>query len=132
MQQTSYRAWLLFGCVPFLSCSVSFVWRRVLSSWRHPGAIQVGIDSLQAGTLFRAVTECIEQVAETNNETCSCEVEGLTAYDKTLGRTQVLMRHWGKAERVVNLELAQGRKLAVGFRARRRRSLSGSGSPPII
>ena len=79
------------------------------------GSIQVEIDSVRAGTLFNAVVERIDQVAESSGETCSCDVEGLTQYDKTLGRTQVRMRYWGKEPRTVNLELAQGRKLTVVF-----------------
>ena len=71
------------------------------------------IDSVRAGTLFNAVVERIEQVAESSGETYSCDVEGLTQYDKTLGRTQVRMRYWGKEPRTVNLELAHGRKLTV-------------------
>lgn len=91
MQETQYRAWLLLFCVPTLSYGLQKVWHRVLLAWRYSGTIQVEIDSVRASTLFNAVADRIDQVAESSGETCSCDVQGLTQYDKTLGRTQVRM-----------------------------------------
>ena len=72
------------------------------------------IDSIRAATLFNAVVDCIDQEAEKSNETCSSDVESFTAYDKTLGITQVHMRFWGKQPRTVYLEL-RGDRLRVTF-----------------
>ena len=74
MQETRYRAWLLLFCVPTLSYGLQKVWHRVLLAWRSSGTIQVDIDSVRASTLFNAVVERIDQVAESSGETCSCAV----------------------------------------------------------
>ena len=112
---SSYRAWLLLACVRPLSYYVKIAWLQLLLIWQRWCVIHVEIDSLHAQTLFDAVVERIEQVAEVSKETCSCDVEGMAIYDKKLGRTEIHMRCSSKEARTINLPLAPGRKLTARF-----------------
>ena len=71
------------------------MWAQASLRWQRWTTIQVVIDSMGDTTLFNAVVDCVEQVAEKRNETCSCDVEAFTIYGKTDGRTQVKMRFVG-------------------------------------
>ena len=85
--ETYLRSWLLLACVAPLSWAAQRVWDRIqvaLDEWKH---IRVEVNSLQASTLFNALTECIEQEAESKTSTCSSDVLGGTQYDKKLGCT---------------------------------------------
>ena len=93
--------------------AAGIVLQRCERAWTQWGCINVVVDSMRSGTLFNAVADHIERIAEAKNESCSSEVEGSTAYDKSLGRTQVKMRFWGKDARVVHLHLQGNRRLAV-------------------
>ena len=108
-QETYYRPWLLLAVVALASYAARKVWHRVLISWERWRNIQVVIDSIRGTTLFNAVLERIEQAVEAKSETCSSMVEAFTIYDKTLGRTQVRMRFWGKDARQVNRDLQSRR-----------------------
>ena len=83
LRQESYlRAWLLLACVAPLSWAAQRVWDHVcvaVDEWRH---IRVEIDSLHSATLFNALTDRIEQAAESKTSTCSSDVQGGTTYDK--------------------------------------------------
>ena len=114
-QETSYRAWFLLACVAPLSFAANETWNRVQLIWGQWGSIQVLVDSMRAATLFNAVADRIEEVAESKAETCSSNVESFTMYDKTLGKTQIRMRFWGKESHTVHLKLAGNRSLAVTF-----------------
>eukprot|EP00929_Paragymnodinium_shiwhaense_P034607 TRINITY_DN18802_c0_g1_i1.p1 TRINITY_DN18802_c0_g1~~TRINITY_DN18802_c0_g1_i1.p1 ORF type:complete len:447 (+),score=82.06 TRINITY_DN18802_c0_g1_i1:486-1826(+) len=70
---------------------------------------------MQSQTLFNAVVNQIEEVAEARNETASSAVEAFTGYDKSIGRTQVRMRFSGKTNRTLRMELAGGRRLTATF-----------------
>ena len=132
--ETSYRAWLLFAGLAPLSYAVQLVWHHAVRASENWNNIVVAIDSMRAATLFRAVADCIEQVAEANNETCSCDTEAFTEYDKTRGTTQVRMCFWGKKPRVVNLKMAAGRRFGFVFGAFQETSAKhcrGPGTQPV-
>jgi hypothetical protein len=70
---------------------------------------------MRSGTLFNAVADHIENVAETTKEMYSSELEGSTIYDKSMGRTQVKLRFWGRDTRTVLLQLPGGRRLSASY-----------------
>ena len=114
-KETYLRAWLLLACVAPLSWAAQRVWDRVrvaVDEWRH---IRVEVDSLHSSTLFNALTERIEQEAESRTSTCSSDVLGGTEYDKKLGRTQVKFSFWGSRSRVVHVRLPGCRQMAVTY-----------------
>ena len=71
--------------------------------------LRIELDSMHSPTLFNAVSDAIEKVAERQSDTCSSDVEAFTEYDKPTGRTQVRMRFWGCRSRTVYVKLVGGR-----------------------
>ena len=113
--QSYYRAWILMAFTAPLSFAAGHAGHRCQRVWAQWGCIRVVVDSMRSGTLFNAVADHIERIAEARKETCSSELEGSTIYDKSLGRTQVKMRFWGKEARTVHLQLPGGRRLSASY-----------------
>ena len=68
------RAWLILACVAPLSWAAQRAWDHIcvaVDEWRH---LRVEVDSLHSATLFHALTDRIEQAAESNTSTCSLDV----------------------------------------------------------
>ena len=88
-----------------LSYSFQKVWERCTRFYAQRRWIMVEVDSMRSPALFHAVANRIEEVAEKQSATCSSDVEALTEYDKTLGRTMVRMRYWGSRSRSMFVRL---------------------------
>ena len=116
VRRESYlRAWLILACVAPLSWVAQRAWDYIcvaVDEWRH---LRVEVDSLHSATLFHALTDRIEQAAESNTRTCSSDVQGCTTYDKKLGCTQVKFSFWGSRSRVVRLRLPGCRQMTVTY-----------------
>ena len=112
---TSYRAWLLFACVPPISYAARRLFDHLALVWQHRGTLEVVLDSITSRTLFDAVLSSIEEVAETKDETASTCVDAYTEYDKSHGRTQVRMRLSGRVPHTLQLNLADGHHLTATF-----------------
>ena len=112
-QETYYRAWLLLACVAPLGYVVRKAAHRVRREWERWGSIQVLIDATQSATLFKAVLQEIEDVAEASSDTSASEMESSTVYDKKLGLTQVQLRPWAREPLTLRLELPGRRRLTV-------------------
>ena len=116
-QETSYRSWILLAFVAPMSYASKDVWNRCWRSWHAWGYIEVLVDSTSTNSaeLFHALEDCLLKVAESSDDTASCQMEGFTVYDKTLGRTQVHFRYFSRSSRTVHLILGGSRKLRVTF-----------------
>jgi hypothetical protein len=113
--QSYYRAWILMAFTAPLSFTARHAGHRCQHVWAHWGCVRVVVDSMRSGTLFNAVADHIENVAETTKEMYSSELEGSTIYDKSMGRTQVKLRFWGRDTRTVLLQLPGGRRLSASY-----------------
>jgi len=113
--QSHYRVWILMACTAPLSFVAGHANQRCRHVWAQWGCIRVVLDSMRSGTLFNAVTERIECIAEAKKEMFSAELEGSTIYDKSSGRTEVKLSFWGKEARTVHLQLPGGRRLSASY-----------------
>ena len=104
--ETNYRVWLLMMLVYPLGLMYKRVWLSVVRVYKHRNFVRIEVDSMRAPTLFNAVADQIENVAESNSATCSSDAEACTQYDKAEGRTRVRMRFWGGPNRSVNIKLS--------------------------
>ena len=115
-QQTSYRVWLMVALIPTLNWVFRLAWQQsqpVLAKFR--GHIRMEVDSVRSPTLFHAVADRIEKVAEEKDTTASVDCEGTTEYNKSSGRTEVRLRYWSSRERSVPLRLEGDRKMMVMY-----------------
>ena len=112
---TSYRAWILFACVPPVSYAARKLIDHLALVWQHRWTLEVVLDSITSTTLFEAVLVTIEEVAEGKDETASACVEAFTEYDKSHGRTQVRMRLGSRVPHTLQMDLADGHHLTATF-----------------
>ncbi len=97
-------------CVAPLSYVLGTAAHAIWREWERSGSIRVLIDTTHSSTLFNAVRNEIEEVAEARNDTSASEMEGNTMYDKKSGLTQVHLQAWASEPHIVWLELEGSRK----------------------
>ena len=100
-----YKLWILFALVAPLTVVYRHVFKHAGQLYERLRWVRAEVDSIRGASLFMAVANEIEEVAEKQRSTCSSDVEALTEYDRTKGVTSVKLRYWGRRSKTVRVGL---------------------------
>ena len=104
----SNRSWLILGLAFYIGSALKLIYEATVRAFDHLLFLRVEIRRVVAATLFDAVSNVLEQVAELSSESCSRDSEAVHEHNPVTGEFAVRLKFWSTRPRILRVTVSVG------------------------